>query len=99
MTEEKREDRFYWAVMKVLRDNGHSRDRARVIYLELHGAIRDLLINNGELHIQGLLTVLCRFSLERTTDGFTRKKSQEPKWVVRATVKVRRGLRALLTAR
>ena len=93
----KKEDRFYWALMAVLRNNGHSRDRAREIYLEIHEAVRDLIVTHEELHIQGLLTVRFRFKMESTIDGFTRLTSAEPHWVVRATVTVRRALRALLT--
>ncbi len=94
MTERKRDD-FYWAVMKVLRDNGHSRDRARAIYLELQDAIGELLAA-GELHVKGLITVTIKSTLEQTYNGWTGDPMNKKKMVHRASAKLRRRLRAAL---
>lgn len=95
MSDEPKRDDFYWAVMKVLRDNGHSRDRARAIYLELHDAIGELLVA-GELHVKGLITVSISTRLEQTYNGFTGDPMHEKKIVHRASAKLRRRLRAAL---
>jgi hypothetical protein len=93
---EPKKDRFYWSVMKVLKDNGHSRNRARAIYLELHDSIALLLLEHQELHVQGLFTVTVRMRKERIMDGFRHTLAAEGAWVARASVKLRRHLKTLL---
>lgn len=81
--------------MQVLQENGHPRKRARQIYLELHGAIRRLLLD-GQLHIQGLLTVTVKVQHQHTVNGWSGSVSQETKPVARAGARIRPSLRAEL---
>ncbi len=85
-------DEFYWAMMRVLMGNGHSRTRAREIYLELHGAIHELLMA-GELHIQGLVTVSVKSSYTHTVNPATGDMSALKKHSFRAGARIRRTLR------
>lgn len=88
-------DDFYWSVMRVLQDNGHPRKRAREIYLELHDGIRRLLVD-GQLHIQGLLTVTVKVQHQHTVNGWSGDRSVTTKPVARAGARIRPSLRAEL---
>lgn len=79
-------------MMRVLMANGHSRNRSREIYLELHNAIHDLLIA-GELHIQGLVTVSVKSSYCHTVNPATGDLSAGKKHSFRAGARIRRTLR------
>lgn len=99
MSDDIKRDEFYWAVMKVLKDNGHSRARARGIYLEVHDAIRGLLVDKRELHIRGLLTVKVGVAMEHTYNGFTGDRTEGGrKPVVRGSATVRRRVREEISA-
>lgn len=99
MSEGIKRDEFYWAVMEVLKNNGHSRAPARRIYLELHDTIRKLLVDERELHIRGLLTVKLSVSMEHTYNGFTGDRTAGGmKPVIRAGATVRRRIRDEISA-